>query len=332
MGFKMKQPSTPPGTLRHKKEIQLNRSMDNTSLPDGRAGSSPFQQNEFDFKKKTKDYTSPEAAAYKREKQITKEHNTEAERGNPTGNTCMTCGEPKSKHVNNWPHAFKAYKPKKSPAKQLEKKPVGPRVAKKEEKMQSKPTVNYTQEYMKGGSKGVRGRAAIEKGTGGPNPEQKETTRLQQEYRSKKSPAKQAIGGGAGEAIDHWKKYKSAKAQDAAVDKLATNKNISRKAFDTKLAKITKTVDPHKKSLATKAKGPGQGKLGKVVTKVAKKGVKRVASRLAGPIAGLASAAYGAYKSGKKHSGGKAGSKEGQAKWKAQKEKAGKSDICGKNK
>ena len=44
MGFKMKQPSTHQGTLRHKQEIQLNRSMDNTSLSDGRAGSSPFQQ------------------------------------------------------------------------------------------------------------------------------------------------------------------------------------------------------------------------------------------------------------------------------------------------
>ena len=60
------------------------------------------------------------------------------------------------------------------------------------------------------------------------------------------SPAKQ-VGGDAGEAIDHWKKYKAAKAQDKAVEKLMTDKNISRKAFDTKLAKITKTVDPHPK-------------------------------------------------------------------------------------
>ena len=69
--------------------------------------------------------------------------------------------------------------------------------------------------------------------------------------------------------------------------------------------------------------------LGKLATGVIKKGVGRLA---AGPVAGLAGAAYGAYKSGKKHSGGKAGSKEGQAKWKAQKEKAPKSDIWGKNK
>jgi len=33
------------------------------------------------------------------------------------------------------------------------------------------------------------------------------------------SPAKQ-VGGDAGEAIDHWKKYKAAKAQDKAVEKL----------------------------------------------------------------------------------------------------------------
>jgi len=66
----------------------------------------------FNPKKKTRDYTSPKAAAYKREKQITKEHNVEAEKGNPTGDTCMICGEPRSKHKNNYPHAFKAYKPK----------------------------------------------------------------------------------------------------------------------------------------------------------------------------------------------------------------------------
>ena len=64
----------------------------------------------FDIKKKTKDYTSPKAASYKREKQITKEHNIEAEKGNPTGNTCMVCGESRSKHVSNYPHAFEAYK------------------------------------------------------------------------------------------------------------------------------------------------------------------------------------------------------------------------------
>ena len=75
--------------------------------------------SKYHHSKATKDYTSPKAASYKREKQITKEHNTEAERGNPTGNTCMTCGEPRSKHVNNYPHAFKAYtgKPSQSPNK-----------------------------------------------------------------------------------------------------------------------------------------------------------------------------------------------------------------------
>ena len=40
-------------------------------------------------------------------------------------------------------------------------------------------------------------------------------------------------------------KLTSAQIQDKAVEKLMTDKNISRKAFDTKLAKITKTVDPH---------------------------------------------------------------------------------------
>ena len=82
------------------------------------------------------------------------------------------------------------------------------------------------------------------------------------------SPAKQAIGGDAGEAVDHWKKYKSAKAQDAAVNKLATNKNISKKAFDTKLANITKTVNPHSKAIKAFSNTPTQlAKGGKEILK-----------------------------------------------------------------
>tara|TARA_Y100001963_G_C6709176_1_gene413401 strand:+ start:40 stop:1062 length:1023 start_codon:yes stop_codon:yes gene_type:complete len=52
MAFKMKGPSIHKGTARHKsqikahqKQLRLNRSMDNTSLPDGRSKSSPFQEN-----------------------------------------------------------------------------------------------------------------------------------------------------------------------------------------------------------------------------------------------------------------------------------------------
>ena len=103
------------------------------------------------------------------------------------------------------------------------------------------------------------------------------------------SPAKQ-IGGDAGEAIDHWKKYKAAKARDAAVDKLTTNKNISRKAFDTKLAEITKTVDPHSKHHHKVTKGPEAMRPPKsaIVKEGVKKGVVKtigkVVSRLAGPI------------------------------------------------
>ena len=79
------------------------------------SGESPVKRSDlgFDLKKRTKDYTSPKAAAHKREKQITKKHNTEAERDNPTGDTCMICGESRSKHTSNYPHAFKVYKPKK---------------------------------------------------------------------------------------------------------------------------------------------------------------------------------------------------------------------------
>ena len=51
MAFKMKPPSTHKGTVRHTKELKntyyeqlkVNRDLDKTSLPDGRAGSSPLQ-------------------------------------------------------------------------------------------------------------------------------------------------------------------------------------------------------------------------------------------------------------------------------------------------
>jgi uncharacterized protein YaaW (UPF0174 family) len=101
------------------------------------------------------------------------------------------------------------------------------------------------------------------------------------------SPLKQAIGGGPGEAVYHWKKYKAAKAQDKAVEKLMTDKNISRKAFDTKLAKITKTVDPHPKLVK------------QTVKKGVIKTVGKVASRLAGPI-GAGLLAYDVLKTGVK--------------------------------
>ena len=47
------------------------------------------------------------------EKQITKEHNIEAETHNPTGNTCMVCGESRGEHNSKSgvkPHAFKSSK------------------------------------------------------------------------------------------------------------------------------------------------------------------------------------------------------------------------------
>ena len=100
-----------------------------------------------------------------------------------------------------------------------------------------------------------------------------------------------AIGGGPGEAVEHWQKYKAAKAQAPAVDKLATNKNISKKAFDSKLAKITKR--PPKDAIIKKG-----------VKKVASKSIANVASKVLGGV-GVAATLYDFYKSGQKHSGGK---------------------------
>ena len=107
-----------------------------------------------------------------------------------------------------------------------------------------------------------------------------------------------------------------------------TDKNISRKAFDTKLAKITKTVNPHPKSSMpksfnikggpakpdfTKYKHATKTKLAKNISMAqtnltkqafkqgAKKGViktvGKVASRLAGPI-GAGLLAYDVLKTG----------------------------------
>ena len=61
----------------------------------------------FDFKKRTKDYTSPKVKQLKREKEITKAHNIEAETSNPTGNTCMICGESRDSHSYTAGHQFK---------------------------------------------------------------------------------------------------------------------------------------------------------------------------------------------------------------------------------
>jgi len=125
------------------------------------------------------------------------------------------------------------------------------------------------------------------------------------------SPTKQAIGGDAGEAIDHWKKYKKTSQ--------GVRKAISKKPAST-LGRTTKAMQNIPKQFAKQAKT-------KMLKQVARKGAGRLAG---GPVGAVAGLAYGAYKSGQKHSGGKAGSKEGQAKWKAQKEKAGKSDVWGK--
>ncbi len=82
-----------------------------------------------------------------------------------------------------------------SPAKMI-KNPTGPRAEKKTTlelaKLPSRPGKGKVgQEYLKGGQKGLTGKAAWEYGTS-INPDPKEVTRLQKEYEKskKKSPAK----------------------------------------------------------------------------------------------------------------------------------------------
>ncbi len=168
------------------------------------------------------------------------------------------------------------------------------------------------------------------------------------------SPAKQSIGGDAGEAVDHWKKYKSAKKAAKGVKKgvdkvqMGRNYNPDKGKLGYEVKKIVSKVKGKAQEIARRVTKPShgdsyakmaQGKYGKklvaarkLITKVTKKGVGKLAGAALGPAATVAGLAYGAYKSGQKHSGGKAGSKEGQAKWKTAKKKAGKSDIWGKNK
>ena len=138
------------------------------------------------------------------------------------------------------------------------------------------------------------------------------------------SPVKQnKPGGGAGEVIDHWDKYRKAKAlkQDAAVDKLLTKKNISKIDFEKQLAKITKTVDPYPKksttlSRTTKAFSNTPKQLRRTKKSTVKQGFKKgVAKRsLVSKVVGKAAIPlavgefmYGAYKSGQKSSGGRYG-------------------------
>ena len=116
-----------------------------------------------------------------------------------------------------------------------------------------------------------------------------------------KSPLKQKFGLQGVKSSEKAKFFKESKKRakeafkrDAAKTGHGTIEDL--KAKNLKKANVSK-------QFATKAKGLGQGKLGKVVTKVAKKGAGRLAG---GPIGVLAGMAYGAYKSGKAISGGKA--------------------------
>ena len=136
------------------------------------------------------------------------------------------------------------------------------------------------------------------------------------------SPVKQKPGGIKGEAIDHWNKYKKIKTQNKAIDKLLTDKNISKIDFERKLAKITNTVNPYPKTKAEKnfdarqaSKQKGKDFVKNLKTKgdlVSKKpsgniaqAFKTTAGKVLGGL-GVAATLYDFYKSGQKHSGGKA--------------------------
>ena len=89
MAFKMKGPSMHEGTKAHKKykELAVNKSMDDSSLPDGRAKSSAFQkkgkdkrsetekqlQEKLDSRSSTYDYEKPSKETVKKYRETTKD-------------------------------------------------------------------------------------------------------------------------------------------------------------------------------------------------------------------------------------------------------------------
>ena len=123
-----------------------------------------------------------------------------------------------------------------------------------------------------------------------------------------KSPLKQKFGLQGVKSSEKAKFFKEAKARARKAFKKYAAKTGHGTIRDLEAKNLKKANVS--KQFATKAKGLVQGKLGKVVTKVAKKGAQTYAGRLVGGLAGagggfLAAGAMAAYKSGQKHSGGK---------------------------
>ena len=104
------------------------------------------------------------------------------------------------------------------------------------------------------------------------------------------SPAKQAIGGDAGEVIDHWKKYKAQKDQTS---KMPKNFNMSGK--DTWVDESKKILDKSKnKTNIFKKSWTNLKSAGKQALKAAKpitKAATTVGKRFLGPV-GVALTAY----------------------------------------
>ena len=121
----------------------------------------------------------------------------------------------------------------------------------------------------------------------------------------KSSPAKQAIGGDAGEQLTSWNKYKAEKSKKNFDARQASKqkgkdfvKNLKAKG-DLASKKPTSTLSRTAKTLQNTPK-----QYVKTAKNVAKKALKG-AGRLAGGL-GVATTLYSMYKSGQKHSGGKA--------------------------
>ena len=120
------------------------------------------------------------------------------------------------------------------------------------------------------------------------NPDQtinKEKWQNHREYKPKKSPAKQAIGGDAGEAIEHYNKWKtSATGGDPKLEKLKAKRIANTKAG--KIIKFGEGSNINADKVDSQGRNTWGDKVGKA-KKVVKKGAK-VAKKVAGKVAKVA--------------------------------------------
>ena len=114
MAFKMKGPSIHKGTAGHATQLRVNRTMDNTSVADGRAGSSAFQYKEAS---PTKAATDKDKIKWDKERKVSETKTRNAKGGEDTKTDYETKGTSKGAKVEKQattPEEIAKYKKYKS--------------------------------------------------------------------------------------------------------------------------------------------------------------------------------------------------------------------------